>query len=373
MDIIAAVARGPETPFSVETVALDEPREDEILVKVAGVGLCHTDLTARAGQIMPIKLPAVLGHEGSGLVVAVGAKVSKYKAGDRVVMSFRSCGRCRNCTTGHPAYCESMPSLNYVGSRLDGTTAIHSTDLAGPGSGVSSNFFGQSSFAAYALTYERNLVAVSAGVPLELAGPLACGVQTGAGAILNVLRPAEGSSLLVTGGGSVGLSAVLAAVVAGCTRIIVAEPVAKRRELALQLGATHTVDPRNSDLAQEVRRFAPSGVDHFFDSTGLPSVISSGLSALGLRGSAALVGVPPKLDSALTFPLLALVGLGISIHGVVEGDSNPEAFITRLMHLYSEGRFPFDRLISTYPFQDINRAVSDHKEGVCVKAVLIPS
>jgi aryl-alcohol dehydrogenase len=372
MDVIAAVAHGPEAPFSVQTVVLDEPRDDEILVKVAGVGLCHTDLTARAGQIMPIKMPAVLGHEGSGVVVAVGSKVTKFKAGDRVVMSFRSCGQCRHCTTGHPAYCESMPSLNYVGARLDGTTAIRSNDRS-PGSAFSSNFFGQSSFATYALTYERCLVAVPDGVPLEMAGPLACGVQTGAGAILNVLRPATGSSLLITGGGSVGLSAVLAAVVAGCARVIVAEPVAKRRELALELGATDAIDPRSSDLAQEVRKIAPSGVDHFFDSTGLPTIISSGLSLLGLRGSAALVGVPPTLDSALVYPLLPLVGLGITIHGVVEGDSNPPAFIARLMQLYTEGRFPFDRIIATYPFQDINRAVSDHKEGLCVKAVLIPA
>jgi aryl-alcohol dehydrogenase len=369
MDIIAAIGDGAGLPFSLRRIALDDPREDEILVKVVGVGLCHTDIVALSGQIMPIKLPAVLGHEGSGIVAAVGSKVTKFKSGDRVVMSFRSCGRCRNCEASHPAYCESMPSLNYVGTRLDGSTSLRSKN---DGAAISSNFFGQSSFATHALTYERNLVAVPQGFPLELAGPLACGIQTGAGAILNVLRPAPGSSILITGGGSVGLSALLGAIIAGCTRIIVAEPVAARRDLALALGATDTIDSRSADLSQKVRALVSSGVDHFFDSTGIPAVISSGLGTLGLRGSAALVGVPPTTDSALAFPLMPLVGLGLSIHGVVEGDSDPQSFITLLMRLYLEGRFPFDKFISTYAFRDINKAVADHKEGNCVKAVLIP-
>jgi aryl-alcohol dehydrogenase len=373
MEILAAVARGPEAPFSLEPVTLDAPRDDEILVKIAGVGLCHTDLTARAGQIMPIKTPAVLGHEGSGNVVAVGSAVQKFKVADRVVMSFRSCGHCRNCSAHHPAYCESMPMLNYVGTRVDGTTAIHARDIsAGNEEAVSSNFFGQSSFATYALTYERNLVAVPQQIPLELVGPLGCGIQTGAGGVLNVLRPVAGSTLLVTGGGSVGLSAVMAAVVAGCARIIVIEPVGKRRELALSLGATDAIDPGNANLTEEVRKIVPAGVDHYFDSTGHPAVVGNGLSVLGLRGSAALVGVPPQVDSAVQIPLMQLMGLGHSIHGVVEGDSDPEAFIVKLMQLYLDGRFPFDRLIATYPLRDINRAVADHKAGLCVKAVLIP-
>lgn len=373
MEVLAAVAHDPQAPFSIEPVLLDAPRADEVLVKLAGVGLCHTDLSAKTGTIFPIRLPAVLGHEGSGVVVAAGSSVTRFKAGDRVVMSFRSCGGCRNCKQNHPAYCESMPLLNYVGSRADGTTSIRANnESAAKGAALSSNFFGQSSFATHALTYERNLVAVPDEFPLELAGPLGCGIQTGAGAILNVLKPAAGSSLLITGGGSVGLSALLAAVVADCSRIIVAEPVAERRALALDLGATDTIDPRSTDLAQETRRIVPSGVDHYFDSTGHPTVIASGMAGLGLRGSAALVGTPPQLDSMLAVPLMSLLGQGQSVHGIVEGDSDPEAFVARLMQLYLEGRFPFNRLVSTYAFAEINKAVDDHTRGLCVKAVLIP-
>jgi aryl-alcohol dehydrogenase len=373
MQIAAAVAINPLAPFLVQTVALDEPRRDEILVKIAGVGLCHADLIALAGKMIPVKLPAVLGHEGSGIVAAVGAGVSKFKVGDRVAMSFRSCGHCINCGANHPAYCESMAVLNHAGMRPDGTTSIRgrATGAADVGA-ISSNFFGQSSFASHALTYERNLVKVPDAFPLELAGPLGCGVQTGAGSVLNVLRCAPRSSLLIAGGGSVGLSAVLAAMVAGCSKVIVAEPVANRRELARDLGATDVLDPRAANFAAELNKIAPTGVDHFFDSTGIPAVIAGGINALGLRGSAAIVGVPPELDSTVPVALLPLIGLGRTIHGVIEGDSDPEPFIARLMQLYLDGRFPLDKLITKYPLTEINQAVHDHKNGKCVKAVLIP-
>jgi aryl-alcohol dehydrogenase len=373
MQIVAAIAYQRTGPFVVEAAQLDEPRANEVLVKIAGVGLCHTDLTALTGKIIPINLPAVFGHEGSGTVAAVGAHVTKFKVEDRVTMSFCSCGHCTHCTAGHPAYCESSSTLNYAGARDDGSTSIQGcSQQTGERASIASNFFGQSSFANYALTYERNLVAVPEGFPLELAGPLGCGIQTGAGAILNVLRPAKGSSVLITGGGSVGLSGVLAAVVAGCGKIIVVEPVLERRELALALGATHALDPTSPDFGAILGKLAPAGFNHFFDSTGLPHVIAQGINRLGLRGSAALVGIPPELDSALAMPLLPVIGAGRSIHGVVEGDSNPEVFIPYLMDLYLEGRLPIDRLISTYRLSDINRAAADHREGRCVKAVLIP-
>jgi len=373
MQIVAAVAVDPLAPFSVQSVDLDEPRRDEILVKISGVGLCHTDLTAMAGKMIPVRLPAVFGHEGAGIVLAVGAAVSGFKVGDRVAMSFRYCGECGNCRASHPAYCESVAALNYAGKRPDGSTSIQgSTNAAAGAAAFSSNFFGQSSFASHALTYERNLIGVPDAFPLELAGPLGCGVQTGAGSIFNVLQCAPGSSLLIAGGGSVGLSALLAAVVAGCSQIIVAEPVLRRRELALALGATDVLDPRAADFSARLTEIAPVGVNHFFDTTGIPAVIALGIDALGSRGRAAIVGVPPGLDSTLSMALVPLIGLGRSIHGVVEGDSDPQSFITRLIQLYLEGRFPLDKLITKYPLRDINQAVSDHKDGRCVKAVLIP-
>lgn len=366
MEIIAAVSREAGRAFSLETVTLEAPRDDEILVRVAGVGLCHSDLLARDG-VIPISQPAVLGHEGAGEVVAVGPKVRSIKVGDHVVLTFASCGHCRRCDHADPAYCEQAGALNYSGGRPDGSKAISSG-----GEAISSHFFGQSSFGSMALAYESNAIVVDRDLPIEIMGPLGCGVQTGAGAVMNTLACEAGSSLLVTGGGSLGLSAVLAAIVQGCATIIVSEPHAARRALALELGATHAIDPVAEDLTEAVRRIVPAGVDYAFDTTGMAKVAGSALAALGARGTLVIAGVPPTPDSAVAVPILPLVGMGQTVKGVVEGDSEPAIFIPRLIALYREGRFPFDRLVKTYPFDQINAAVDDHHSARCVKAVLVP-
>ena len=244
METQAAVVYPDDRTFKVETVDIDAPREDEILVKIAGVGLCHTDIVFASGAA-GLQLPAVLGHEGSGVVDAVGSAVTKVQPGDRVAITFRSCGTCDRCLSGDAAYCRTMPMLNYIGSRMDGTKALHSGN-----SDLSSNFFGQSSFAAHALTYERNVVKVPDDLPLELMGPLGCGIQTGAGGVMRSLAAHKGSSILILGGGAVGLSAVMGAKIQGCAKIMILEPKAERRELAKELGATHAIDPAaEKDLA----------------------------------------------------------------------------------------------------------------------------
>jgi aryl-alcohol dehydrogenase len=366
MDIKAAVARGAEKPFSIETLSLEQPRDDEIVVKIAGVGLCHTDLVIRQGFI-PFPQPAVLGHEGSGEVVAVGAGVTSLVPGDHVVLSFAACGHCRHCDHADPAYCEHTGALNYSGARLDGSAALRNGDER-----VASHFFGQSSFASMAIAYERNAIKVDADLPLELLGPLGCGIQTGAGAVINTLACRAGSSLLVTGGGSVGLSAVLAAVAQGCAQIIVSEPQAGRRALALELGATHVIDPLAEDVAAAVRAILPGGVDYAFDATGMPQVLGGVMGALGVRGTLAIAGVPPAPDAILPVPILPLVSMGQTVKGLIEGDSQPDLFIPQLIALYRAGRFPFDKLIKTYPLDAINEAIEQHHAGKCVKAVLVP-
>src|SRR5271154_5104474 len=237
MQITAAVVREPGADFAIETVELEDPRPDEIRVRIAAVGVCHTDLVARDG-FMPFSMPAVLGHEGAGVVDTVGSAVTRFAPGDRVAITFRSCGTCDRCKSGDPAYCFTMPALNYIGMRPDGSKAIRQGDAA-----VSSNFFGQSSFATYALAYERNVLKLPGDIPFEIAAPLGCGVQTGAGGVMLALAATKGSSILVLGGGAVGLSAVMGAVIQGCAPIIVVEPHAARRALALELGATHAIDP----------------------------------------------------------------------------------------------------------------------------------
>lgn len=364
--VTAAVARSIKGPFTLETLELDAPRADEILIRVAGVGLCHTDLIARDGM-MPFALPAVLGHEGSGVVEAVGASVKKVKPGDAVALTFRSCGSCARCLRGEPAYCHTMPALNYAGARTDGSKALRSGMEE-----IVSNFFGQSSFATYALAYERNVVKLPPDVPIAIMGPLGCGVQTGAGGVMRSLACEKGSSILILGGGGVGLSAVMGAVIQGCNPIILLEPHSARRELAKSLGATHVIDPNvEKDLPAAVRAIVPIGVDYAFDTTGIPALLQTTMACLGPHGVFGIVGVPPP-GTPVPGDLLTAITYGHSVKGIIEGDSDPDTFIPELIALFKAGRFPFDRLIKTYPMSEINRAIEEQHRGDCVKVVLLP-
>ncbi|GGY91621.1 NAD(P)-dependent alcohol dehydrogenase [Novosphingobium colocasiae] len=363
----AAVARAAHAPFSIEPVSIEAPRTGEVLVRIAGVGLCHTDLIAR-DQFIPIPLPAVLGHEGAGIVEAVGDGVGKVAPGDRVVIGFSSCGSCPRCAEDLPSYCQSFPALNYAGCRVDGSSGL---DAAGER--VSGHFFGQSSFAGLALVSERNLVRVThEDVPLDILGPLGCGFQTGAGSVLRSLDCPPGSTIAVFGGGPVGLAAIMAAAIRQCATIILVEPIAARRALALDLGATHAIDPAAGDLAAQIRAILPQGVEFALESSGRETVIETALASLTSHGLLGLVGVPPRPDSALSVNIAALITYGHRIHGIIEGDSDLDTFIPELIDLYRAGRFPFDRLITRYPLDRINEAIAAQARGDCVKAVLIP-
>jgi aryl-alcohol dehydrogenase len=361
----AAVAKEVGGPFTLEEITLDTPAADEILVEIAGVGLCHTDLAAKDGHL-PFPLPGVLGHEGSGVVVEVGAEVTKVARGDKVVLSFNSCGRCRQCDGGEPAYCHEFMAFNFSGARQDGTSGLHLGDTA-----LGSGFFGQSSFARHAIAHERNVVKVTDDAPLSLLGPLGCGIQTGAGAVLNSLDCEPGSSLLILGGGSVGLAAVLAAAVRKLGTVIVVEPHQQRRELAAALGATHTVDPATGPLSDQIRAVIPVGVDYAIDTTGVVPVLEQAMRSLTNRATLGIIGVPADPTAALPVNLIQAQLLGITVTGIVEGDSDPDVFIPQLIDLHRSGRFPFDKLITTRPFSEINEAVAAQQRGDAVKIVLV--
>ena len=367
MKTVAAIARKAHEDFTMEAIDIDAPRAGEVLVRIVGVGLCHTDLIAR-DQFIPVPLPAVLGHEGAGIVEAVGDGVAQVKPGDRVVLGFSSCGLCRSCNQDLPSYCREFPLLNYTGARSDGTTGVMLD-----GKQISANFFGQSSFAAHALTHERNVVRIDADdVPLELLGPLGCGFQTGAGGVMRSMACPAGSTIAIFGGGPVGLAAVMGAVIQRCATIIMIEPFAQRREAALKLGATHVIDPVLDDVAATIRAIVPEGVEYAFESSGREAVVETALGALASHGMLGLVGVPPKPDSSLNINLASLITFGHRIHGIVEGDSDLQTFIPELVELYRAGNFPFDTLIQTFPLAQINEAIAAQARGDCVKAVLIP-
>jgi aryl-alcohol dehydrogenase len=366
MDITGAVLRSPSSEFTIEPLVLAPPGLGEVLVQIVAVGLCHTDVATRDG-IIPFPMPGVLGHEGSGRVVQVGPHVTKVAPGDAVALSFASCGKCPACVGGPPAYCHMFMPLNYAGARPDGTSPLSSPT----GEPIGAMFFGQSSFATHVVTGERNVVRIPETAPLDIAGTLGCGVQTGAGAIMRSFDAPAGSSLVVLGAGSVGLSAVLGAVVRELAHIIVVEPHESRRQLALELGATRVLDPAAGPIADQIRGIVPDGVDYAFDTTGRPDVIEATVAALTHRGTLGLVGVPNDPTAGINLNIIGTILQGLTVTGIIEGDSDPDVFIPELLTLHAAGRFPFDKMITKLPFAEINKAIELQHRGEAVKVVLV--
>jgi aryl-alcohol dehydrogenase len=364
MKIRAAVVEERGGDFKIVELDLEAPRADEVLVRIVGVGVCHTDLVCR-DQYFPVPLPCVFGHEGSGVVERVGANVRKVVPGDHVVLTFKACGECVNCRKGAAPYCLELYNQNFSGARPDGSTALSRDDDCMHG-----HFFQQSSLASYALAHERNTVKVPRDAPLEILGPLGCGIQTGAGAVMNSLQPEAGSSLAVFGAGSVGLSAVMAALVVGCTTIVVVDPQQSRRELALSLGATHVIDPTAQDPVQAVVDITGGGANYTLECTGVASVLRQAVDSLVLTGVCGVIGVAP-LGTEVSLDVNGIL-FGRTVRGIIEGDSVPDLFIPNLIELHRQGRFPFDKLIRFYPLDDISEAVAATERGEVLKAVLQP-
>ena len=365
-EVTAAVVR-EQGSFDLAPAYLDQPRDDEVVVRVVATGLCHTDLVVR-DQVYPVPLPIVLGHEGAGIVEAVGSAVQKVATGDHVAVSFLNCGRCRPCFDGSPASCANFNDMNFAGRRPDGSHALTSAESGDPAT-LHDRFFGQSSFATYAIAHERNTVKVRDDAPLELLGPLGCGIQTGAGTVLRALKVGAGATFAVTGAGAVGLSAVMAAHVAGATTIIAIDVVPSRLDLARELGATHVVNGAETDAVEEIRRITGSGVDYALDTTGLPALIRQAVDALRQRGTAAILGAS-RPDATLDIAANEFMQSCKTIIGVVEGDSVPDVFVPQLLELHMQGRFPFDRLVQFYDFDQINQAAADTESGATVKPIL---
>jgi aryl-alcohol dehydrogenase len=364
-EIQAAVLREKSAAFSIETLSLEEPRDDEVLVRIHGTGVCHTDMVAR-DQHFPVPLPIVLGHEGAGVVERVGKAVTKVAAGDHVVLSYASCGACPNCRSGRYGYCPELYSRNFSGGRPDGSSPCCDSH----GERVNAYFFAQSSFAQYALASFRNVVKIAADVPLHLMGPLGCGIQTGAGAVINALKPGAGTSIAVFGTGSVGLAAVMAAQAVGCTTVIAVDLDAARLKLAAKLGATHVINGRASDPVKEIRAITGDGVQYSIECTGVPAVVSQAVDCLRLTGTCGVVGVAP-LGTRVSLDINSIL-FGRQVRGIIEGDSIPDTFIPQLIELWRQGRFPFDELVSIYPLADINVAIRASETGEVLKAVVRP-
>jgi aryl-alcohol dehydrogenase len=363
MKIKAAVVNEPGGEFSLEQLELGDPRDDEVLVRMVATGICHTDLAGR-DMHLPIPLPpSVFGHEGAGIVERVGARVTRVRVGDHVVLAWDYCGVCPACRLGKPLYCLNFFLHNFHGARPDG-----SGTLSRNGREVHGSFFCQSSFAEYALASERNVVKVRDDLPLEIMGPMGCGVMTGAGAVMNAFRAEPGTSIAVFGIGPVGMSAVMAAVVCGCTTVIAVDVNAERLKTASGLGATHAIHAQQTDPVAAIRDLTGGGPNYSLECVGNPKVFRQAVDVLPRLGVCGLTGVvPPGTEVALDMDLIMN---GRTVRGILGGDAVPDLFIPRLIELNRQGRFPFDKMITYYPFDQINQAVEDMEHGRVIKPVL---
>jgi aryl-alcohol dehydrogenase len=363
MKITAAVVPGRAAPFEIQQLELAAPQADEVLVRIVASGLCHTDLHARDGYFANLPFPIVCGHEGAGIVEQVGDAAGDLAAGDPVVISFPWCGECEACQAGQTSYCGNARALKSSGRRADGTTP-----MSRDGQPVYSCFFQQSSFATFALAPAKDVVRIRRDAPLELLGPLGCGLQTGAGAVLNVMQPQAGRSIAIYGVGGVGLAGLMAARVAGCDPIIAVDRLPARLALARELGATHTVENRGPDTLAEIRRITGGGTHFALETSAVPQVFRIAVDGLRGLGTCVLVG-SARAGTEVSFEMPVLQG-GRTVRGVVQGDSRPREFIPRLVDLFMAGQMPLDRLVTRYQLTDINQAAADATSGATIKPVL---
>jgi aryl-alcohol dehydrogenase len=362
-EITAAVVREKSGAFTIDRLELTDPRPDEALVRIVASGMCQTDLHGRDGYY-DTPYPAVFGHEGAGVVEAVGAAVTAFVPGDHVVVSFPWCGQCPNCRRSMPSHCMQGFDLKMRGTRPDGTTLMRKN-----GAPVYSAFFQQSSFATHAIANARYMVKVRKDAPLELLGPFACSGQTGAGAVLNTMRPAAGDSFVVFGVGAVGLSALMAAKIAGCDPIIAVDLHDRRLALARELGATHAINHRGrSDVVADIRGITGGGVRFSLETSAQPAVFREAVEALMPAGTCVLLGsARPGTDVSFDMSFLQF---GRVVRGVIQGESRPDEFIPRLVDFLVQGKMPVDRMMTFYPLAEINRAAQDSSQGTTIKPVL---
>jgi aryl-alcohol dehydrogenase len=364
MQITAAVVPEQFKDFEIRRVELGDPRADEVVVRIAASGMCQTDLHARDGYYPTLKYPAVFGHEGAGEVVATGSAVRKVRPGDHVIISFPWCGSCANCRQRAFSYCLDARKLKSSGTRADGSTLMCVGDDP-----VYSAFFQQSSFGTHAISSERFVVKVRNDAPLDRLGPFACSIQTGAGAVLNTMRPRPGDSFVVFGVGAVGLSGLMAAKVAGCDPIVAVDVHDSRLALARELGATHVIKHGDrTDVVAEIKRITGAGARLSLETSAVPAVFREAVECLMPVGLCVLVGTA-RSGTEVTFQMPVMQN-GRTVRGVIQGDSEPDDFIPKLVDLMMDGRLPAERMMTFYELADINRAAKDSSEGRTIKPVL---
>jgi len=360
--IAAAVSRENTPAPTIEQVDLEAPRPDEVLVRIVATGICHTDLNSHSGRGVPVPKPIVLGHEGAGIVEQIGAGVSDLAVGDHVVLSGGSCGVCPSCRAARPTYCHDAMRLAFGGQRTDG-----SSPLSQNGERIGGAFFAQSSFATHVVVPARSAVKVPKDVPLHLLGPLGCGIITGAGSVIEAFRLRPGQSIAVFGTGSVGLAAIMAARIAGGSRIVAVDVDERRLALAKEMGATDVV-VSGDGLDGALREIEPDGFDFSFNTTSVAAVYEAANNCLGMEGTAGFVTRP---SSEWSPSIARMLAGGRKMQGILGGSAAPQLFIPLMIDYWRQGRFPFDRLVQTFDFEDLATAWAECHAGHAIKPVLM--
>ncbi|KAJ5082806.1 Polyketide synthase enoylreductase [Penicillium argentinense] len=362
----AFVVEAPGSPFVLRDVVLDEVRDNEVLIEMMYTGLCHTDIVVQQGAMPVGDFPAVLVRRIGGAV-----KDKTLQEGDLVFLSFTSCNSCCACHEERNGFCRNMTAISFGGAR--GISAVDSPIKSPTGQPFRGQFFGQSSLSKLAIVSEGSVVKPSTSIieeDLASLAPLGCGYLTGAGTILNILKPKPTSCLAVLGMGAVGLAALMTARAQGVENIVAVDIVDAKLELARTLGASYTLNTKSvATLDEGLRALFPGGVDQILDTTGVVALLESSVKALGHEGVLAIVGVAPGGSSLKIDPLEFMVNCK-RIIGAIEGSANPAKLIPQLVDWYKQGKFPVDRLARVYAADSLDEALEDLHKGKVIKPIL---
>lgn len=375
MQMKAAVLRSTDAPLpfakskplSIEDIELDPPGSNEVLIKVGGAGLCHSDLSVMNGS-RPRPVPMVMGHEGAGEVVEIGDAITDVAVGDHIVFQFSpSCGRCRRCLEGRPQVCEVAAISKANGDLMGGGRRLHDAD------GVAvAHHSGVSCFAEYAVADRGSIVVIDKDLPLDEAAIFGCAVMTGVGAVINTARILPGDSVAVIGLGGVGLNGLLGAKLGGAETIVAIDLSDEKLGLARQLGATHTINATDPNHVEQVRDLTNGGVDFAIDLAGAIPAMETAYGVTRYGGTVVTAGLSPS-TAEFSFIQSNLVSEEKSIKGSYMGSCVPVRDIPRFISLYRQGRLPVDRLLSQrVGFDGINEGFDLLQQNATVRQILMP-
>jgi Zn-dependent alcohol dehydrogenase len=363
----AAVLFEAQTPLRIEDVDLENPRRGEVKVRIQAAGVCHSDLHYMNGDLQG-KLPAVLGHEGVGIVESVGEGVTRVAPGDSVILTWRPrCGDCEFCTSGRPALCALGRVQGATGGLPDGTSRL---SLQGQ---KIHHLMGVSCFAEECVVSERSVVKISPDVPPEIAAIAGCAVVTGVGAALNLMKEATGDAVVVIGAGGVGLSAIMGLNLIGAYPIIAVDTVDARLDLAREVGATHTINSSDRDLSSALAEISPKGIKWAMDAVGIRQTLTQAVENVGISGTVVAVGLG-RVGATFEVPINALVQQEKRIIGSLYGSSNTLVQLPKILDLYMAGRLPLEKLVGEqYPLSQINEAYDALQSGAPGRSIILPS